>query len=558
MREPRPQGLLGRAVGLRDRRHVGLGLDDQIAGPEARERDLVRNVGELERDREVVGHGAPSYGSTDGDDLRGRRVIHFAAAGRLASGERPMSLQDETTEVLSRLVQFNTVNPPGNERPAIEYLDGYLKDAGFETEQLAADENRPNLVATLNGSELSDGPTLLYLGHVDTVLADPSDWQHDPWSGDVEDGYLWGRGALDMKSQVAAEAVAGAALARDGWRPARGALRLVFVSDEETGGDVGARWLTEQHPDKVRCDLLLNEGAGSAFEYGGERRYGVCCGEKGIFRFKLTAHGAAGHASLPRMGDNALLKLAPALAKLAARQPSPDVTEAPAALLERLGGDPADPGPTLEKIREELPGLLVLLEPMLGVTLTPTMAHASDKINVIPSRAYLKVDCRVPPGLGKDTALERLHEVLGDTADSLRDRVHREDDRQRVADRVRADGRDRPLDRRPRRRARSPRPCCCPGSLTRAGSGRRSPTASPTASSRMCTWACSTRRRWSTTRTSGSTCATSATRPASTPTSRASCSAEPSSGHLVGAERAFRARWSSAAEARPRPPAARP
>ncbi len=328
-----------------------------------------------------------------------------------------MDLQSETTDVLSRLVQFNTVNPPGNERPAIEYLDEYLTAAGFETEVLAADENRPNLVATLGGE--SDGPTLLYLGHVDTVLADPSEWTHDPWSGEVtDDGFLWGRGALDMKSQVAAEAVAAAGLSSRGWRPARGALRLVFVSDEETGGDVGARWLCEQHPEKVRCDLLLNEGAGAPFEFGGVRRYGVCCGEKGIFRFKLTAHGAAGHASLPRMGDNALLKLAPALERLAARQPSPDMTQAPAALIERLGGDPADPGPTLAMVRDELPGLLVLLEPMLGVTLTPTMAHASDKINVIPSRAYLKIDCRVPPGLGEDTALERLHEVLGDAADA--------------------------------------------------------------------------------------------------------------------------------------------
>ncbi len=328
-----------------------------------------------------------------------------------------MDLQSETTEVLSRLVQFNTVNPPGNERPAIEYLDEYLTTAGFETEQLAADENRPNLVATLKGT--SDGPTLLYLGHVDTVLADPSEWKHDPWSGDVVAGFLWGRGALDMKSQVAAEAVAAAALARDGWRPAEGALRLVFVSDEETGGDVGARWLCEQHPDKVRCDYLLNEGAGATFEYGGQRRYGVCCGEKGIFRFRVTAHGVAGHASLPRMGDNALLKLGPVLDRLAARQPSPDITEAPAALLERLGEDPSDPASALRNLAAQAPAMAVLLEPMLGVTLTPTMAHASDKINVIPSRAYLKIDCRVPPGLGEDTALSRLHEVLGETADGL-------------------------------------------------------------------------------------------------------------------------------------------
>ena len=131
-----------------------------------------------------------------------------------------------------------------------------------------------------------------------------------------------------MKSQVAAEAVAGAALARGGWRPARGTLKLVFVADEETGGDVGAHWLTTNHPDKVRCDMLLNEGGGESFEYGGRRHYGVCCAEKGIFRFNITAHGAAGHASLPRTGDNALLKLGPVLAKLADQPESFEITEA--------------------------------------------------------------------------------------------------------------------------------------------------------------------------------------------------------------------------------------
>jgi acetylornithine deacetylase/succinyl-diaminopimelate desuccinylase-like protein len=151
-------------------------------------------------------------------------------------------LQQETTEVLQRLVQFNTVNPPGNERPAIDYLESYVKDAGFETEVLGTSEDRANLVADLRGS--GDGPTLCLLGHVDTVLADASEWTHDPWSGDLADGFLWGRGALDMKSQVAAEAVAAVALAREGWRPANGNLKLLFVADEVTGGEIGAQWLT--------------------------------------------------------------------------------------------------------------------------------------------------------------------------------------------------------------------------------------------------------------------------------------------------------------------------
>jgi acetylornithine deacetylase/succinyl-diaminopimelate desuccinylase-like protein len=330
-------------------------------------------------------------------------------------------LQNASIELLRELIRFNTVNPPGNERAAIEHLDRYLSEAGFETEILAAEPERPNLVATLDGDENAPTrPVLCLLGHVDTVLADASEWSHDPWSGDVDDGFLWGRGALDMKDQVAAEAVAAASLARVGWRPASGALKLVFVSDEETGGDLGAHWLTSNHPDKVRCDMLLNEGAGEVFQYGGKRQYGVCCAEKGIFRFNVTALGAAGHASLPRTGDNALLKLAPVLAALADQPESFELTEAPLALLRGLGEDPGDPSAALAHIAAEDSRLRTIVEPMLGVTLTPTMTSASTKINVIPSRAQVRIDCRVPPGLGEEAARRRIEQVLGDETPHLR------------------------------------------------------------------------------------------------------------------------------------------
>ncbi len=332
-------------------------------------------------------------------------------------------LQTQSIELLQELIRFDTVNPPGNERAAIEHLERYLSQAGLDTEILAADPARPNLVATLAGPGDGRGPVLVLLGHVDTVLADASEWRHDPWSGDLADGFVWGRGALDMKNQVAAEAVAAAGLARRGWRPASGALKLVFVSDEETGGDVGAHWLTTTHPDKVRCDWLLNEGAGEVFRYGGRRHYGVCCAEKGIFRFNVTARGVAGHASLPRTGDNALLKLAPVLAALAEHGAGGDgsyeLTEAPTALLRGLGESPDDPSAALARIEAEEPRLRTLLEPMFGVTLTPTMTSASTKINVIPSRAQVRIDCRVPPGLGAEAVWRRIRQVLGEPSDQL-------------------------------------------------------------------------------------------------------------------------------------------
>jgi acetylornithine deacetylase/succinyl-diaminopimelate desuccinylase-like protein len=327
----------------------------------------------------------------------------------------PGDLQAATVQLLQELIRFNTVNPPGNEREAQEHLAGYLTGAGFECELLGATHERPNLVARLRGD--APGPTLCLLGHVDTVLADPAEWTHDPWSGDVADGFVWGRGALDMKSQVAAEVTAAAALARSGWRPARGELLVVTVVDEETGGALGAQWITETHPDRVRCDYLINEGGGGVLELDGQRRYGVCCAEKGVFRFTITTDGVAGHASMPKMGVNALLKMAPLLDRLAARQPSYALTDEAAALLRGFGEDPSDPAGSIARLGARDPRLVVMFEPMLGVTFTPTRISASEKVNVIPSRAALKIDCRVPPGLGEDEVRRGIAEVLGSPSD---------------------------------------------------------------------------------------------------------------------------------------------
>jgi acetylornithine deacetylase/succinyl-diaminopimelate desuccinylase-like protein len=320
-------------------------------------------------------------------------------------------LERRTTELLQRLIRVNTVNPPGNERRAQELLRDLLEGAGFECELLAAVEDRPNLVARLRAA--SDGPRLCYLGHVDTVLASPGDWSVDPWSGELRDGCVWGRGALDMKSQVAAEAVAASALAAEGWRPEAGELRLVFTADEETGARNGARWLCEAHPDKVGCDLVVNEGAGGVFEFGGRRLYGVCTAEKGVFRFTLSTTGRAGHASIPRIGDNALTKMAPLLEALGDGRPGYELSPEPRALLSALGFDPGDPDGALREVEAADPRVAILLEPMLGVTFAPTMIRASEKINVIPARAELKVDCRVPPQLGEEHARARIADLLG-------------------------------------------------------------------------------------------------------------------------------------------------
>ena len=325
-----------------------------------------------------------------------------------------MGLAEETADVLARLIRFKTVNPPGAERECQEWLAAYLNDAGFEVELLGAEPERPNLVATLKGDE--PGPVLGYLSHVDTVLADPDDWTRDPWGGETHDGYLWGRGALDMKSQTAAEVVAATQLAKSGWRPAKGELKIIAVVDEETGGRWGAQWLTEQHPDRVRIDWAVSEGAGAGavIPYGDRRLYAVSCAEKGTFRFRIRARGVAGHAAVPGTGDNALLKLAPVITRLGDAPPAFDVVAEGRALLTALGEDPADPASAVANVRKTEPRLAALVEPTLCVTAVPTRIFASEKINVIPAKAELLVDCRVPPGLDGEATMRRLKDLVGD------------------------------------------------------------------------------------------------------------------------------------------------
>ena len=323
----------------------------------------------------------------------------------------------EAVELLSELLRFNTVNPPGNERPAQEHIAEILRDAGFEVELLEREPDRTNVIARLPGE--SEGPILAYISHMDTVPANPDEWTFSPWSGDVVDGFVQGRGGQDMKDQVATEVAAAAHLARSGWRPQRGELKVIVAADEERGAHLGAKWLCEEHPEKVRADFVVNEGAGALFEIGGRRFYGLSLGEKGVFRFRLRARGRAGHGSVPSLGDNALLRLAPVISRLV-EQPPLEPTAAGLEFLEATTGravDTSNPGDlvaALAELRRVAPeAAAYMAEPMLRVTLVPTQIRGSEADNMIPSSAEVVVDCRVPPGLGADHVLERVAEILG-------------------------------------------------------------------------------------------------------------------------------------------------
>ncbi len=217
------------------------------------------------------------------------------------------TLRDEAVGLLQELLRLDTVNPPGNESVAAEVLRERLEDAGLACELYAREPERANLVARLPGRD--EGPSLLLLCHTDTVVADPAEWSVDPWSGEVKDGCVWGRGALDMKGHVAAAATAIASLAREGFEPA-GDLVFAATADEEVGVDVGLSWLVREHPEAVLTDYCVNEGGGERVLVGGRPVYLCTTAEKMSAPFRLAVHGRSGHASMPGIADNALLRAA--------------------------------------------------------------------------------------------------------------------------------------------------------------------------------------------------------------------------------------------------------
>jgi acetylornithine deacetylase/succinyl-diaminopimelate desuccinylase-like protein len=323
-----------------------------------------------------------------------------------------LALRDEATELLQRLIRLDTVNPPGNETRAAELLRAYLRESGVEVELYAKVPERANLVARLPGR--GDGPRVLLLSHTDTVLADASEWELDPWSGELRNGEIWGRGALDMKGQVAANAVAIASLARDGFEPA-GDLIFAATADEEVGDDFGVSWLCRQHPDAIRADFCLNEGAGDRVDFGGGGVFYLCStAEKMSSPFRLRVHGRSGHASMPGIGDNALVKAAALIQRLATFRPEPRLEPEIAALLELLVGREVGAAEALEVARGVHPLAGELIEPLLTLTVSPTIISASEKRNVIPALCTVICDCRLVPGQTQEEAEALLRAALGD------------------------------------------------------------------------------------------------------------------------------------------------
>ena len=324
-------------------------------------------------------------------------------------------LREEATTLLQDLLRANTVNPPGNEIRAAEVLRAYFARDGIEVELYAREPDRPNVVARLAGG---DGPSLAFLSHTDTVIADPAEWERDPWSGDLVDGEIWGRGALDMKSQVAASAVAFASLKREGLRPS-GDLLFVSVADEEVGGvgghdGYGLRWLVQAHPEAVRCDYAINEGAGDRLVLGGTPYYGCATAEKMSAPFVLRVHGRSGHGSMPGIADNALVKAAGHVSALGAYEPQPTLIPEARRLLETVLGEAPPAHEAVARAYSVHPLFAAIVQPLLALTLSPTMIEASRQRNVIPAVCEVTVDCRLLPEQTPADAEPLIRAALGE------------------------------------------------------------------------------------------------------------------------------------------------
>ncbi len=333
------------------------------------------------------------------------------------------ALGKETTQLLSELLQIDTTNPPGNEYKAIQYLQKKLAHEGIESEILEKEPGRSNLIARVKGRR--PGKKLLLLSHVDVVpVPDPKKWKYPPFSGAVAEGYIWGRGALDMKCMTAMECSV-CMLFQRAKVDFAGELILVAAADEEKGSSYGAEWLCQAHPEKMRADWCLNEGGGLPLQIGSKTFYTVENVEKGLWWFRVRVKGTSGHGSLPH-SDNALAKAAYIIDRVSQhkfpKQIAPAVREFILKASEALGPQIQKMAVVLLDESKELelqalpkgsPLSPALLNALVRTTISPTMITAGVKENVIPDSCAFVLDCRLVPGYTPEKVRETILELAG-------------------------------------------------------------------------------------------------------------------------------------------------
>ena len=339
------------------------------------------------------------------------------------SGKLLTEVEDEVTSFLSKLIQINTTNPPGNETAAAEYVAQNLSKEGFECELFESAPERGSMITRIKGT--GEKPSLLLLSHLDVVAADSKEWSVDPFGGMVKDGYVWGRGALDMKGMTAMEVMVLKLLKRNNAK-LEGDVILAATADEERGGLSGVDYLLRNYPEKIFAPYVLNEGAGWAITTRNGNVFTVQTAEKGIIWFKVKAKGAPGHGSMPNIADNAIMRMNRVVEKLGnypshvslvptvkkffeeiARQ-DPTLRE----LFARLLANPELSNQILDEMATTAPQLAEEIRPRLKMTITPTIIHGGIKENIIPSECEAVFDCRILPGQKPTNTIVLIKDLL--------------------------------------------------------------------------------------------------------------------------------------------------
>ena len=339
----------------------------------------------------------------------------------LSSTNEQVPFYERPVELLRQLIRFNTTNPPGNERECVEWIDEVLRNGGYETKTFAKDPGRPNLLARLEGR--GEAPALLLQGHVDVVPVEGQNWQHPPFEGKNVDGWVWGRGALDMKGGVAMMLSAFLKAKAEGLTPA-GDVLLLILSDEESGGDFGAKYLVEEHArlfDGVR--YALGEFGGFSLHVGRRRFYPIQVTEKQLCSLRAVVRGPGGHGALPMRGG-AMAKLARLLERLDRRRLPVHVTPVARRFIGTMAN--ASPFPTgtilrgllAPRLTDRMLGLLGgkgrVFDPVLHNTVNATIVRGGEKVNVIPSEVTVELDGRLLPGYTPADAIAELRRLVGD------------------------------------------------------------------------------------------------------------------------------------------------
>jgi acetylornithine deacetylase/succinyl-diaminopimelate desuccinylase-like protein len=333
-------------------------------------------------------------------------------------------MTSEVTDLLQHLIRNACVNDgsasSGHEVRSADVLATYLEGTGLDLARYEPAPGRTSLVTRIEGSDPT-APTLLLMGHTDVVPVNPDGWRHDPFGGELIDGEVWGRGAVDMLNLTASMAVATKRLARGGFRP-RGTLVYLAVADEEALGSLGADHLVEHETDAVRADYVVTESGGIPIPSPTGLKLPVIVAEKGSHWAKLRVSGTPGHGSQPYKTDNALVTAAAVVQRIAEYQPATEIHATWRRFLEGMEYPPEVVDPLLDPatFREACDGLPVGMgrqfHACTHTTFAPTIAHGGTKINVIPDRVDLEVDIRTLPGHGEAEVRAMLDEALGELA----------------------------------------------------------------------------------------------------------------------------------------------